>query len=86
MQVIYTIKYLFPNAKEVCLSNNNLTDRHTAEIISQMAEERDLLSKIQILTLTGSNEIGSRTMNALNKYVSETEQECALAHLNLIGC
>ena len=46
MQVIYTIKYLFPNAKEVCLSNNNLSDRHTAEIITQIADERDLLSKI----------------------------------------
>ena len=27
MQVIYTLKYLFPKAKEVCFGNNNLTDR-----------------------------------------------------------
>ena len=27
MQVIYTLKYLFPKAKEVCFGNNSLSDR-----------------------------------------------------------
>ena len=52
----------------------------------QIAEEKDLLNKIQTITLAGNNELGNRTMNAINKYISSEDQEFKLIHLNLIRC
>ena len=77
---------MFKDVKEVCFSNNKMSDKQFADILTQIIEDGALFRKIQGITYTDNNEVGNRTLAALSRFLTEKDTAFPLRHLNLVKC
>ena len=82
----HAFKYMEHPIKEICFSNNNMTDEAFAKVINIFQETAKLNYDIQKITYANNNDLGVKTLQALNDLIKDKFESYPITHITLVNC
>ena len=80
------LKIMEDTLRELCLSNNNTTDKQFSDLLQLIVADETLREDLQRITYSHNNELGPKSVSSLEQLIRRKSLSSPLTHLYLINC